>query len=172
MTWRNDDAKVRNPEVDLLLDTMWKQAFPQVSAAVIVPQGDPRQRFGIDRELLLSDGSTIPVEEKVRFRDYPGDILLEVEHTFEDGRKEPGWIRKPLACHYIGMLWFNSRTFRVYPWLALQAWYKHRVKDKTIRDYPRFTSKANNNGYSTVCVAVPERELPCILASHEGRKAK
>lgn len=157
MSWREDEAKTRNVSVELLLERGWSETFPQVISSKGIRSGDPRQRWGCDRILTTRSGRSVLVEEKVRFREYCGDLLLEVEHVFDDGRdSEPGWIRKPMQSEYIGFLWVPTRRFEVYPWLQLQSWYAKHSKDHSL---PRISSRGNNEGYSTSSMLVPRSVL-------------
>lgn len=149
-SWKKSRARVQDIRIERLLREAWRAAFPMVEDIRNEPDGTDNQRLGIDRWLVLADGREIPVEDKVRFRRYSGDILLELNHEFAD-RTEPGWIRKPLRCQYLGYLWVDSGRFEVYPFLLLQSWWCSLNPGRSA-NLPLY--KARNPTYTTVNMAV------------------
>lgn len=132
---------------------VYREAFPDLEAAVNVRQDGWAQRGGIDRVLTLSCGKTLNVDEKVREEDWP-DILLEYWSNAD--RRVPGWVAKDLACDFIAYAFVPSSTCYLLPFLTLRrAWRQHCKA--WVRQYKRIEAK--NEGYVTVSVAVPT----CVL---------
>ena len=85
-----------------------------------------RQQQGIDKILTLSDGSTLAIEEKFRYKGY-NDVALEIYSSLED--KTPGWAVKDIRANIVAYwvvpdqkVWiFDSRKLR----FVLQ---EHRTK--------------------------------------------
>src|ERR1043165_1536712 len=75
------------------------------------------QRGGIDRLLMLTDGTVLKVDEKVREKDWP-DVLLEI-WSDRDRRKE-GWALKDLTCDFIAYAFVPSQTCYLFPWQLLR----------------------------------------------------
>ena len=70
---------------------VYRKAFPSMKAYISVRDDGWAQRAGIDRYVVLESGRIIPIDEKVREKDY-GDILLE--RWSNEERKIPGWVHK------------------------------------------------------------------------------
>lgn len=133
---------------------VYQKAFPSLAAATCVRQDGWAQRGGVDRVLVLSSGKTLNVDEKVRYKDYGGDILLEVWSNRE--RRIPGWVAKDLACDYIAYAILPTKVCYLLPFQALRAawtqnryewWHQYRVRP------------ADNSTYRTENVAVPREVL-------------
>ena len=132
---------------------VYRQAFPNLEAAVSVRNDGWAQRAGIDRVLTLRSGKTQTVDEKVREKDWP-DVLLE--RWSNKDKRTPGWIQQELACDFIAYAYVPSRTCLLFPFPTLRrAWLKHgRAWVETHQ-----IVHAQNNGYVTESVAVPRAEL-------------
>lgn len=139
---------------------VYRQAFPDLQAAVSVRSDGWGQRGGIDRVLTLASGKTLTVDEKVREEDWP-DILLE--YWSDRDRKIPGWVAKDLACDFIAYAFVPSQTCHLLPFQTLRrAWrLNHR---RWTKDSGYKIVEARNNGYVTVSVAVPTQVLLKALA--------
>src|SRR3954469_7630494 len=74
-------------------EVVYRRAFPNLAALVNVRKDGWAQRGGIDRQLILSSGRAIAVDEKVRKRSWP-DFALE--RWSDRDRRVPGWVQKPL----------------------------------------------------------------------------
>lgn len=118
------------------------------------------QRGGIDRLLMLADGTTLKVDEKVRYKDYP-DILLEM--WSDRDRRTPGWAVKDLTCDFIAYAFKPSQTCYLLPYQLLRravkeqgsAWWALAVAEKD----GFYRKEAKNPGYVTVSMAVPTEIL-------------
>ena len=132
---------------------LYKQRFPSLVAAVPIEEYGWAQRGGIDRILTLADGTVLTVDEKVRQKDYD-DFLLEYYSSYE--QKTPGWVCKGLNCDFIAYTILPCRKCYLLPFQQLrQAWRDNHVA--WIQQYKRI--EARNDGYTTVSVAVPKREV-------------
>lgn len=126
------------------------------------------QRGGIDRQLILADGTVLKVDEKVRKEDWP-DILLEI--WSDEARKTPGWMLKPLTCDFIAYAFIPSRTCYLLPYQLLKSAFE-KNKNEWWRDYgepPGYENlrlkRAKNRGYVTASMAVPTAVLLDAIAS-------
>lgn len=136
---------------------LYKQYFPTLVTAMPVRKDGWAQRGGIDRVLVLSDGTILTVDEKIREKDFD-DFLLEYYSFYE--QKTPGWIEKDLTCDYIAYVVRPSRKCYLLPFQLLrQAW---RENHKAwLAQHKRI--KVHNRGYTTVSVAVPKKEVQRAL---------
>lgn len=128
---------------------VYEKAFPGLASSVSVRDDGWAQRGGIDRRLVLADGTVLSVDEKVRERDYP-DFCLE--YWSDQKRRKPGWIAKDLTCDYIAYAFVPSRTCYLLPFQLLRMAWRLRRKE-WVRDYQKV--EAFNRGYVTASVAVP-----------------
>ena len=132
---------------------VYREAFPDLQAAVNVRNDGWAQRGGIDRVLTLSSGKTLTIDEKVREENWP-DILLE--YWSDKERKINGWVAKDLACDFIAYAFVPSQTCHLLPFQTLRrAWRKNHVL--WVSQYRRIEAK--NNGYTTISVAIPTKIL-------------
>ncbi|WP_273845440.1 hypothetical protein [Rubrobacter calidifluminis] len=128
---------------------VYERAFHNLQEMVSVRQDGWAQRAGIDRRLILADGTVLSVDEKVRERDYP-DFCLE--YWSDRKRQIPGWVAKDLTCDYIAYAFVPSRTCYLLPFQLLRrAWREHHRR--WVGTYRKV--EALNRGYVTVSVAVP-----------------
>jgi hypothetical protein len=92
----------------------YRQAFPDFYKVVDVPTDGRAQRGGIDRNVLMRDGTQYRMQEKVR-SDYWGDVLIEVCSDVE--RQIPGWSRTPAdAYDYLAYLVPSFGYGLLFPW--------------------------------------------------------
>ena len=134
------------------------------------------QRGGIDRTILLEDGTVITVDEKVRREDYP-DILIE--HWSDDKKLIPGWGHrdKHLTCDYIAYALIPRQTCYLLPYQVLRRviklhgetwWEKSKREESGYRLVP-----ARNGTYRTLSYVVPSQVLldairDCLIVTWEG----
>jgi hypothetical protein len=142
-------------------ETVYRQAFPAFETMVNLRADGWAQRGGIDREIVLSDGTVLKVDEKVRSRDW-ADIALE--RWSDRDRRTPGWVQKGLTCDFIAYAFVPSGTCYLLPFQTLRrAWQTEGRAwiDKAEQGRDGFrVVLAQNNGYTTESVAVP---IPVLL---------
>lgn len=137
---------------------VYEKAFPTMVHYQSTRQDGWAQRGGIDRTVLLADGTTIKIDEKVRREDYP-DILIE--HWSDEARRIPGWGHraKALTCDYIAYALIPSQTCYLLPYQVLRRaiklnglswWQKAELKEPGYRKVI-----ARNTTYQTVSYVVP-----------------
>lgn len=142
---------------------VYRSAFPDLASMTCVRQDGWAQRGGIDRVLTLNSGKTLTVDEKVRNKDY-GDVLLEFWSVWRDGKGvDPGWVAKDLACDYIAYAWVPTGRCLLLPFQELRRVWRARHQewvDAAKRGAMGFqVISANNKGYKTKSVCVPENVL-------------
>jgi len=120
----------------------------------------PLQKKGIDRIITLENGRNLYVDEKVRFRNY-NDILLEYWSSYE--HRTPGWMDKNLDIDYLCYAFVNDKLCYVIPWHNLKRVWRY-YREKWIRSGEQQaegfkTVRAENEGYTTISVAVPTNLL-------------
>ncbi len=135
---------------------VYVEAFPDLESMVSVRDDGWAQRGGIDRVLTLGCGKTLTVDEKVRSKDR-NDILLE--YWSDEARKSKGWIEKALACDFIAYAFIPSQRCYLLPFQTLRrAW----QSNAHIWVEQHEEVRAENEGYTTVGVAVP---IPILMDS-------
>ena len=137
---------------------IYREAFPNLQAAVSVKNDGWAQRGGIDRVLTLTSGRTITVDEKVRTKDWP-DILLE--YWSDEDHKVRGWVAKDLACDFIAYAFIPSQTCYLIPFQTLRRAWKIHGRE-WVGKYRRIEAK--NIGYTTVSVPIP---IPILMNALE-----
>lgn len=137
---------------------VYHQAFPTLQAMVNVRGDGWAQRGGIDRQLVLADGTVLKVDEKVRSKVYP-DFCLE---AFSDvDRKTPGWLDKNLTCDYIAYAFIPTRTCYLLPYqLLCRAWRIHRVEWWRDHRIPNAHNEEAGRKWQTANVGVP---IPAVM---------
>ncbi len=148
-------------------ETVYRQAFPDMTTLVDLRGDGWHQRAGRDRAIVLSSGRTIYVDEKVRSEAYD-DIAVEIWSVYpRDGVSPykpvptavPGWARKPLDCDWLAYAFVPTQTCYLFPFLGLRA-----AVEKSKRVWVDNASSntngfrwviANNGRYNTVSIAVP-----------------
>lgn len=142
-------------------EAVYREAFPTLKTTVNVRDDGWAQRGGIDRLVVLGDGTVLKVDEKVRSRDWP-DIALE--RWSDRDRRIAGWMQKRLTCDFVAYAFVPSGTCYLLPFQTLmRAWqtdgraWIHKAEQG--RDGFRCVL-AQNNGYTTESVAVP---IPVLL---------
>jgi hypothetical protein len=138
---------------------IWKeiygQFFPTAKEVVDYREMGEHQLLGIDRMIALGNTRAIYIDEKVRRKDYGGDIFLEVWSSEE--RQTPGWIQKPLYVDYIAYAVLESGKAYLLPVLQLQeAWIRHGEQwEAKYGTKKAFTNLVYDGGYHSVGVPVP-----------------
>lgn len=140
---------------------VYHQAFgDRLENTICVRHDGWAQRGGIDRQLILTDGTVLKVDEKVRYKDYP-DFFLEV--SSDDRRRPPdGWMEKPLTCDFIAYAFVPSQTCYLLPYQLLKnAWERHK------RDWHATygLKRVENSDYTTTGIPVP---IPVVLGAIES----
>lgn len=141
---------------------VYEKAFPSMVHFHSTRADGWAQRGGIDRTIMLEDGTVITVDEKVRREDYP-DILIE--HWSDEKRRIPGWGHrdKSLTCDYIAYALIPSQTCYLLPYQVLRRaiklngqtwWTKAKSKSPGYR-----IVEANNRTYKTISYVVPTEVL-------------
>jgi hypothetical protein len=143
---------------------VYKKAFVDFESMIDLRADGEHQRAGIDRMVVLSSGSYFYIDEKIRFKNY-GDILLEYWSNQE--RKIPGWVCKPLRCHYIAYAIAPAGVCYLLPVIQLQAaWRKHGAEWIGTG----YRIKAQNDGWTTISTAVaPDKLFAAIGSEHRIR---
>lgn len=137
----------------------YRKAFPTMIAMHDHRQDGAHQRQGIDRSIVLSNGTTIWVDEKVRGTNrITGKIYRDIalEEWSVEERKVPGWAVKSLFANYVAYAIAPLGICYMLPVLQLQqAWANNSAEWK--RKY--FQVRARNSNYTTVSWAIPVPEL-------------
>jgi len=130
-------------------EDVYREAFPTFQGMVNVRDDGAGQRNGIDRHVILSNGRTVTVDEKVRERDYP-DFFLEYYSNVN--ARTRGWVAKDLACDFIAYAFARSGRCYLLPFPMLRrAWRQHHKA--WCRTHP--SQNALNEGYITRGCCVP-----------------
>lgn len=155
---------------------VYAKAFPTMVGCHSTRKDGWAQRGGIDRTILLEDGTAVTVDEKVRRENWP-DILIE--HWSDEHRRIPGWGHrdKALTCDYIAYAMIPSQICYLLPYQVLrraiklngEAWWT-----KAHNGTPGYKRVSADNGtYVTVSYAVPIESLldairDCLVVTWEG----
>ena len=128
------------------------------------------QRQGIDHKVLAGEAELL-IDCKVRSRRYP-DVLLEVWHNHDDGRRTKGWARLPLRCHYLAYIYKSDAcglliSFRLMQRALATHYDEWRAKATARRDGFRWV-EARNTSYVTVSIAVPTDVLLAAMNEEVG----
>lgn len=134
-------------------EEIYRKAFPAFDIARYVAKDGWAQRGGVDRVVFLNSGKQIFVDEKVRYKNF-NDIALE--YISDSRRKTPGWVAKDLLCDYIAYVIVPRKRCYLLPFQQLRAAWEAN-KARWLVEYPIIF--ARNEGYSTVSVCVPIKEL-------------
>lgn len=137
----------------------YRQFFPTLLACVDHREDGWWQRQGIDRSITLACSKQYLIDEKVRGRNritgkVYRDIALEVWSDRE--KNKPGWICKPLLADFICYGILPLGVAYLFPVVSLQkAWCEYGEQWTNSHG----EREAKNNGYVTVFVPVPVREV-------------
>jgi len=143
---------------------LWREIYERAfgDCTIISHRADgEHQRAGIDRSIILPDATRLLIDEKIRGRNRTtnkvyADIALEFEHRYTNGRVLPGWVNKPLRCHYIAYAIAPLGKAYLLPVIQLQAaWRKNQETWKS--NFNVIT--ARNHGYSTLSLTIPVADL-------------
>ena len=142
-------------------EAVYREAFVDFAGMRSVKQDGWAQRAGIDRQVFLTGGKILQIDEKARRSDWP-DIILE--YYSNEQQEKPGWIAKSLGIDYLAYAFVPSRRCYLLPFPTLRRawklnrreWYAHAlVCENGFR-----VVRAKNRGYVTVSLAVP---IPVLL---------
>lgn len=140
-------------------DDLYRQMFSdRFHRTELVLDEQRYQRVGIDRKVILTDGTTWHVEEKLRDKDYD-DILLEYKSVLE--RDEPGWAVNDL--YETDLLVYGIKPtgkFYVFQYPALRETAKARYDEWA---YTFGFKDAPNHTYLTRNIPVPVQVLRALL---------
>ena len=140
-------------------DDLYRQMFSaRFHRTELVLDEQRYQRVGIDRRVILTDGTAWHVEEKLRQEDY-GDILLEYKSVLE--RDEPGWAVNDL--YETDLLVYGIKPtgkFYVFQYPALRQIAKERQDEWA---YKFGFKDAPNHSYLTRNIPVPVSVLRALL---------
>ena len=128
------------------------------------------QRAGIDHRVKAGDAELL-IDCKVRSRRFP-DVLLEVWHAHDDGRRTKGWARLPLRCHYLAYIYKSEAcglliSFHLMQRALASHWEEWRANATAQRDGFRWV-EAKNATYTTVSIAVPTAVLLAAMNEEVG----
>lgn len=136
-------------------ELVYRQFFPTFQTMIDIRPDGWAQRGGIDRIVVLAGGKTLLIDEKVRTAVWD-DVLLE--YWSNRARKIKGWIAQDLAIHYLAYAFIPSQKCLLLPFdLLRRAWFLNRHNWANAKKYRQV--EAQNDGYVTVCAAVPIGEL-------------
>lgn len=146
VTWcfneRHDWEQRQAPFLAAVWDRWWPGAIRRPVTNLTA------QRAGVDA-FLIHGAAQIPVEEKVRDRDY-GDVLLELVSNDRTGA--PGWAVKGARSRLLLYAIRSTGRGWVFPMKTVQLVSRARAEEWT-RCFD--TRVAKNPGYSSVNVPVP-----------------
>lgn len=159
-----------DPRDEPTWEAFYRRIWPGASEIL---QVDDRwkQKWGIDREIVMPSGRRITIDEKKRNKDW-GDFLLEewsVGHFSEDHQYQPkkvGWTLDPeKRCDFIAYYVEPARKCWLLPFeltrLAalrnLEAW--KQVPNK----YPKYAQTEDFGNYYTCNCAVPWKKLAMAI---------
>lgn len=134
-------------------ESFWKdiynEAFPDHLLCQQVSGDTISQRRGVDRLIYMPNDRVIRIDEKKRKKVYR-DVLLE--YISVDTTGAPGWMEKDLNIDYIAYAWMPIQKVYLLDWLHLKrAWRMN--KEDWLQEFK--TVPAQNNGYVTLSVAIP-----------------
>ena len=128
---------------------IYAKAFPNHISVTDMAHTHADINCGIDKLIVMPNGKTIRVDEKVRRRDY-GDIAIETISNDKTGAL--GWIEKDLLCDYIAYVFIDTGRVFLLPFIQLKnAWRDN--KSVWIAEYG--TKTAKNLDYFSHFVCVP-----------------
>lgn len=141
-------------------NTLYSETFPNMVSSSI-NYDVQTQRLGIDRYILLTTGTILTIEEKVRYKHY-GDIAIEEWSNYENRIK--GWTEKPLVCDYVIYAILpptGSNTFYILPFQKLQkAWFAHK---KEWKGHLNWRIATTNMNYTTIGWGIPAHILQLAM---------
>lgn len=161
MTPRNfeDDLAFSHAQADApWWHEVYRKAFPNMATLVDVRPDGWAQRGGIDRQIVLTDGTVIKVDEKVRREAYD-DFALE--YWSDVDRQTPGWICKDLTCDFIAYAFVPTQTCYLLPFQLLRRCFRENWPEWKLKYKPR-TSHNETEGrkWTTKFIPVP---IPVVL---------
>lgn len=142
---------------------VYREAFPRMVAMPNHRQDGDHQRQGIDRSVVLDNGKTYWIDEKVRGRNrktgkvYP-DIALE--YLSDRDRNVAGWVCKSIMADYIAYAIAPLGRCYLLPVVQLQeAWRRHGDDWRSRHFKVEAHNELRGRRWVTESVAVPVREV-------------
>ena len=122
------------------------------------------QYAGIDTVLLLKNGDTVKIDEKVRRKQYT-DILLEMYHLYDDGAEVDGWMKKQLEIDWLAYAFLEQgmENAILFKWRPLKKAFKDHG-DEWMGNMRKYVT-SRNNGYTTYNLPVPISVLAGAVGS-------
>ncbi len=155
----------------------YRRLWPNIVTAVRIDKNSQFQKWGIDREIYLSNGKRFSIDEKKRKLDY-GDLLLEewsvCDYDWDNKKvirgKKVGWAIDPdKRCDFVAYAVQSSGRCYLLPF--------ELTRQTCIHNFPKwrqntswYPKAAKNDGYTTVNVAVPFQEFRVRLWEQMHRK--
>jgi hypothetical protein len=143
-------------------EPFWERIYramfgPDLVACVNTVNALDWQRRGVDRLVILQDGTQYNIDEKRRAWADTSDVMLEYMHQCDDGSIAPGWVAKPnRAHHFVCYAWVPRQLALLLAWpLLRRAW--RRYGEEWRGQYPTYS--ARNRSYCSLNVAVPTSVL-------------
>jgi hypothetical protein len=136
----------------------YRQAFPDFYKIVDVAADGRAQRRGIDRCVLLRDGTQYRMQEKFR-RNYYSSVLIEEWSDVE--RKTPGWSRAPAdAYDFLAYVTPSERYGLLFPWPIFRQTLLQFGRDwSRIAEHKTISSEHNGRRWQTDCFPIDTRVL-------------
>lgn len=148
----NEELKFSlNTDLEHALNESYKKIFPVENIETITDIN--LQKLGVDKIITLTNGRRLSLDEKIRKTDYQ-DILLEKYSNSE--LKVAGWINDHKITDFISYVIISSRIYYLISYPLLRSTW-NRKKDDWEKMFG--TKTAQNQGYSTVSIPVPFKEL-------------
>jgi len=155
----------------------YRRLWPNMVTAVRIDKNSQFQKWGIDREIYLSNGKRFSIDEKKRKLDY-GDLLLEewsvCDYDWDNKKvirgKKVGWAIDPdKRCDFVAYAVQSSGRCYLLPF--------ELTRQTCIHNFPKwrqntswYPKAAANDGYTTVNVAVPFQDFRMRLWEQMHRK--
>lgn len=139
----------------------YASAFPTMIGFHNHRHDGQHQRAGIDRSVILQNGKTILIDEKVRGRNKISNRVytdIALEEFSDEERQVPGWVIKPLLCDYIAYAIAPLGKCYLLPVIQLQtAWLANSSQWKENSRPLRAKNSFNGRKWTTLSwgVAVP-----------------
>jgi hypothetical protein len=157
---------------------IYDQAFPRMVSMEELSFDQSAQEHGVDRKIILDDGHSYNIDEKVRTVDY-GDFLAEIWSVYPyegeppyrriPGRSVEGWVPNPKHCDYVAYAVVPTGTCTLLPSAGLEAaWTQHGARWRTLaskREQGFGWIRATTEGrYATISISMPWSEIHSAIA--------
>lgn len=148
---------------------VYEAAFPQIVAMPNHRADGQHQRQGIDRSVVLSNGKTLWIDEKVRGRNRKTGKVYEdiaLEYLSDAKRGDPGWVCKPLMADYIAYAIAPLGRCYLLPVPQLQeAWRQNGEQWLEKYGHIHAPNQWNGREWQTLSCCVPPRVLFVAIGS-------